>query len=173
MDQWLLYPKRRNTPLSSHSIAVCFRKTRLDKCFKQQDVWRFVFQRFTLSESSTHVRNFNVVQSYHDNIHTLLVSERNHLLCCVVLGAVYKFKVLLLQSGKRGTSVYSRFKDRMPQWLCSKITDILLVMFSRTSWKVPRQLENGMPAKEVFSLNFLKIFPLCYVPLDFFQYDTR
>jgi len=62
-----------------------------------------------------HVRNLNVVQSYHDNIHKLLVSDRNHLLYCIVLGAVHKFKVSLLQFGKRDTSVYSRFKDRMPQ----------------------------------------------------------
>jgi hypothetical protein len=60
---------------------------------------RFVFYRFTLSENSKHDRNFNVVQSYHENIHTLLVSYRIHMLCCVVLDADCEFKVLLLQFG--------------------------------------------------------------------------
>jgi len=113
-----------------------------------------------LKVRSRHVRNFNVVQSYHDNIHTLLVSDRNHLLYCVVLGAVYKFKVPLLYSGKCDTSVYSSFKDRMPQWLCRKIRDILTTKFSLTSWKVLRQPEIGMSAKEVFSLNFLNNCPI-------------
>jgi len=52
-----------------------------------------------LSENSKHDRNFNVVQSNHENIHKLLVSDRIHLLYCVILDADCKFKVLLLQFG--------------------------------------------------------------------------